>query len=41
MNAGMQAVVITTMHKAGEFAAYNNIQCFIENYAALNPAQLL
>lgn len=41
MNAGMQAVVITTMHKEDEFMQYNNIKCFIKNYATLNPAQLL
>jgi HAD superfamily hydrolase (TIGR01509 family) len=31
-NAGMQSVVITTMHEPAEFAAYNNIWGFIENY---------
>jgi beta-phosphoglucomutase family hydrolase len=29
LNAGMQSVVITTMHEAHEFAAYPNIYCFI------------
>jgi len=32
LNAGMQAVVITTMHEAHEFAAYPNIFCFISDY---------
>ena len=32
LNAGMQAVVITTMHEAHEFAAYPNIFCFIRDY---------
>lgn len=31
-NAGMQAVVITTMHTKEEFSAYQNIPVFIENY---------
>lgn len=31
-NAGMQAVVITTMHEAAEFAAYPNIVGFIADY---------
>ena len=32
LNAGMQAVVITTMHEAHEFATYPNIFCFISDY---------
>ncbi|MBO9564920.1 MAG: HAD family phosphatase [Niastella sp.] len=31
-NAGMQAVVITSMHTKDEFGAYNNIIGFIEDY---------
>lgn len=31
-NAGMPSVVITTMHEAGEFAAYKNIWGYIKNY---------
>jgi beta-phosphoglucomutase len=31
-NAGMQAVVITSMHTKEEFGAYNNIIRFIEDY---------
>ncbi|PWS28733.1 haloacid dehalogenase [Pedobacter yonginense] len=31
-NAGMQCVVLTTMHTAEEFSAYNNIVAFIEDY---------
>lgn len=33
-NAGMQAVVITSMHTKEEFAAYANIIGFIEDYTA-------
>ena len=32
LNAGMQTVVLTTMHPKEEFAAYSNIICFIEDY---------
>ncbi|RZA07152.1 MAG: HAD family phosphatase, partial [Moraxellaceae bacterium] len=31
-NAGMKCVVLTTMHTAAEFSAYNNIIAFIEDY---------
>ncbi|MET0571203.1 MAG: HAD family phosphatase [Pedobacter agri] len=31
-NAGMKCVVLTTMHTADEFSAYNNIIAFIEDY---------
>ncbi|QNR86173.1 HAD family phosphatase [Pedobacter riviphilus] len=31
-NAGMKCVVLTTMHTKEEFAAYNNIISFIEDY---------
>lgn len=31
-NAGMEAVVITTMHDREEFRAYNNIASFIDDY---------
>ena len=31
-NAGMDCLVITTMHSADEFSAYKNIVGFIENY---------
>lgn len=33
-NAGMQAVVLTTMHTKEEFGAYNNIIGFMEDYTA-------
>jgi len=33
-NAGMQAVVITTMHTQEEFSAYSNIIGFMEDYTA-------
>lgn len=31
-NAGMPAVVLTTMHQKDEFAAYNNIRTFVADY---------
>jgi len=31
-NAGMECVVITTMHEQNEFAQYSNISCFIKDY---------
>lgn len=31
-NAGMQCVVLTTMHTAEEFSGYDNIICFIKDY---------
>ena len=31
--AGMQCVVLTTMHTKDDFAAYDNILCFVEDYA--------
>lgn len=36
-NAGMQTVVLTTMHTEEEFSNYNNIICFVNDY---NDAQL-
>lgn len=35
-NAGMKAIVITTMHKPEEFEAFNNIIDFISDYHHLN-----
>jgi beta-phosphoglucomutase len=32
LNAGMKAVVLTTMHTREEFSQYPNILCFIEDY---------
>lgn len=40
-NAGMKAVVLTTMHTREEFAAYDNIIAFIADYTAITPAQLI
>ncbi len=40
-NAGMQSVVLTTMHTAEEFAAYNNVIAFVEDYTAPALALLL
>lgn len=31
-NAGMRCVVINTMHTEDEFASYQNIECFIDDY---------
>lgn len=39
--AGMKCVVITTMHQADEFAAYDNIICFIKDYQGLSIDSLL
>lgn len=39
-NAGMKAVVLTTMHTREEFAAYDNIIAFIADYTAITPEQL-
>ncbi len=39
-NAGMKAVVITTMHTREEFSDYNNIITFVSDYTSLNPDQL-
>jgi HAD superfamily hydrolase (TIGR01509 family) len=32
LNAGMEAIVLTTMHTREEFAAYNNIRAFVADY---------
>lgn len=39
-NAGMKAVVLTTMHTIEEFSAYNNIITFVPDYTTLNPETL-
>ena len=39
--AGMRAVVLTTMHEAYEFAAYNNIIQFIADYRELDIEKLV
>lgn len=39
--AGMQTVVLTTMHAKTEFADYNNIIAFIKDYAAVEPDDFL
>ena len=33
MNAGMRAVVLTTMHNRNEFRNYNNVIAFVKDYA--------
>jgi beta-phosphoglucomutase family hydrolase len=40
-NAGMNCVVITTMHSKEEFKNYSNIILFIEDYTTVNPAELV
>lgn len=40
-NAGMDCVVLTTMHEKEEFSQYKNVIDFIEDYAALEPNNLL
>lgn len=32
LNAGMQSVVLTTMHEADEFSAYPNVLAFVKDY---------
>jgi beta-phosphoglucomutase-like phosphatase (HAD superfamily) len=32
LNAGMKAVVLTTMHEQEEFSAYSNILVFVKDY---------
>jgi beta-phosphoglucomutase-like phosphatase (HAD superfamily) len=39
--AGMRAIVLTTMHEAHEFSAYNNIICFIKDYHELEFKTLI
>lgn len=38
--AGMQAIVITTMHTKEEFAQFNNIREFIVDFSGLSPLSL-
>ena len=40
-NAGMQTVVITTMHTEAEFSQYSNILFCIKNYQEISPSLLL
>ncbi|PSL20836.1 HAD family hydrolase [Chitinophaga ginsengisoli] len=39
-NAGMKAVVLTTMHTREEFSDYDNIITFVSDYNTLIPGQL-
>jgi len=32
LNAGMDCVIITTLHQTGEFSTYNNVIGFISNF---------
>jgi beta-phosphoglucomutase len=40
-NAGMQTVVLTTMHSKDEFADYKNVITFIEDYESVSPIDFL
>jgi HAD superfamily hydrolase (TIGR01509 family) len=40
-NAGMNCVVITTMHSKEEFSQFNNVISFITDYTSLDPKELL
>ena len=40
-NAGMQTVVLTTMHEKDEFKNYNNVIAFIEDYSLAMPEDFL
>ena len=40
-NAGMDCVVLTTMHEKEEFSQYKNVIDFIEDYRSVNPAEFL
>ena len=37
LNAGMECVVLTTMHAAVDFSSYKNVISFINDYSAINP----
>ncbi|MEO8414631.1 MAG: HAD family phosphatase [Ginsengibacter sp.] len=41
LNAGMQTVVLTTMHSKDEFKNYDNIMAFIGDYTSVSPADFL
>lgn len=40
-NAGMKAVVITSMHPEGDFSEYDNVIMFIDDYTNLTPQMVL
>jgi beta-phosphoglucomutase family hydrolase len=37
LNAGMESVVLTTMHPPEDFSAYENVISFIKDYSTSNP----
>lgn len=41
VNAGMKSVVITSLHKEDEFASFDNILYFINNYDEINLSELI
>lgn len=40
-NAGMQAVVLTTMHEMDEFDQYENTVAFVDDYTSCSPSDFL
>ena len=40
LNAGMQAVIITSMHRADEFQQYSNVRCSIKDYRLADTSML-
>jgi beta-phosphoglucomutase len=40
-NAGMNTVVLTTMHEIDEFEQYENVVAFIDDYGSSSPADFL
>lgn len=39
-NAGMNCIVLTTMHEKEDFSQYKNVIGFIKDYTSLNPVEL-
>ncbi|CAN5138445.1 beta-phosphoglucomutase family hydrolase [soil metagenome] len=40
-NAGMQTVVLTTMHDIDEFEVYENVLAFVDDYTSASPSDFL
>lgn len=40
-NAGMQTVVLTTMHDIDEFDVYENVLAFVDDYTSASPSDFL
>jgi beta-phosphoglucomutase len=41
LNAGMESVVLTTMHHAEDFSSYKNVISFINDYSTIAPADFV